>query len=120
MDFILFVVSTSILCCVGDKERGSEHLGGERQNGRRSITGGKQTRYSGDSRTKAVLLSLKVNMSIHIGTLRNAGIDTHENHHIIYKAKHYKRQKFDKSDRIGKEVGGCKCTQASQKLSDLI
>ena len=87
----------------------------ERQNGQRSITGGKQTRYLGDSRTKAVLLSLLVNMSIHIGTLRNAGIDTHEN-----QAKHYKQQKFDKSDRIGKEVGGCKCTQASQKLSDLI
>ena len=87
----------------------------ERQNGRRSITGGKQTRYAGDSRTKAVLLSLKVNMSIHIGTLRNAGIDTHEN-----QAKHYKQQKFDRSDRIGKEVGVCKCTQASQKLSDFI
>ena len=73
----------------------------ERQNGRRSITGGKQTRYSWDSRTKAALLSFIVNMSIHIGTLRNAGIDTHEN-----QAKHYKQQKFDRSDRKGKEVGG--------------
>ena len=54
----------------------------ERQNGQISITGGKQTRYSGDSRTKAALLSLIVNMSIHIGTLRNAGIDTHDIHHI--------------------------------------
>ena len=35
------MVSTSILCFVGDKERGSEHLGGER-GGRRVALGLRQ------------------------------------------------------------------------------
>ena len=31
------MVSTSILCCVGDKERGSKHLGGERGGSRAAL-----------------------------------------------------------------------------------
>ena len=89
----------------------------ERQNGQRSITGGKQTRYSGDSRTKATLLSLIVKISLHWVIVKCRNRYTLKS---PYKEKHYIQRKFDKSGRICKEVGGCKCTQASQKLSDLI